>query len=69
VFDAPSQIGFAGLAVQSALVGLTHSTQAPLGPQIGRALSRDAQAAPSPDRALSQVRHICASQMGFSAGH
>src|SRR6185295_5272589 len=33
------------------------------------ALSRDAHAAPSPERALSQARHVCASQMGFSAGH
>jgi hypothetical protein len=69
VFEATSQIGFAAFAVQSALVGLTHSTHAPPGPQNGRALSRDAHAVPSPGRALSQARHVCMSQTGFSAGH
>jgi hypothetical protein len=69
MFDVGLQIGFAAFAVQSAPVGLTHSTHAPFGPQNGRELSRDAHAVPSPERVLSHARHVCASQMGFSAGH
>jgi hypothetical protein len=69
VFVVRSQIGFVGSTLQSALVALAHSTQSPLGPQTGLVPSREAQAAPSPKRVVSQARHDPVSQIGRPDGH